>query len=350
MKKTKILFFSFVFVLLFVSVLCFGESVKSAVATSLQICASVLIPSIFPITCISCVAEQSGILSYLAKVSSPFCQSLFKVSGYFVPVFLISLVSGYPVGATLCASLYEKGQISLSERNSFALVCCSAGPGFVLLAVGVNLYSSYAVGQILLISHILATIVCAFFGLLFFGKNKTEPTQVRCYFDICDGVVCGVAKAILSTFSICGYTVLFFVILNLCKQLLGKSFVFVAISSVLEVTSAVVTLYKSVPVYIISAIIGFGGFSVIFQIFSALKNNRPKLLKFVAVRTIHGCVSGLFCFVLLKLIPIAIPVSELKQVDMQLCTKNIYFSTSLVFLLLVFLNFFYKQKREKEYL
>ncbi len=350
MKKTKILFFSFVFVLLFFSILCFGESVKLSVGNALYICVSILVPSLFPIMCVSFIAEQSGILSYLARVFSPFCHRVFRLSGYFVPVFLISLVSGYPVGACLSASLYEKGQISLSERNFFALVCCSAGPGFVILAVGVNLYSSYAVGQILLISHILATIVCALFGLLFFCKKSIEPTQVCCYFDVCDGLVSGVAKAISSLLSISGYTVLFFVILNLCKQLLGKTFLFVAISSVLEVTSAVVTLYKNVPVYLISAIIGFGGFSVIFQIFSALKQNRPSLLTFVLIRAIHAFVSGVFCLVLLKFIPVTISVFATKQVDMQLCTKNIYFSTSLVFVLTVFLNFFYKQKREKEYL
>lgn len=350
MKKTKILFFGFVFVLLFVSVLCFADTVKSAVGSALYICTSVLVPSLFPIMCISFIAEQSGVLSYLARVSQSFCNRAFGLSGYFVPVFLISLVSGYPVGACLSASLYEKGQISLSERNFFALVCCGAGPGFVLLAVGVNLYSSYAVGQILLISHILASVICATVALLIFSSRASEPTQIRCYFDISDGLVGGVAKAVSSLMSICGYTVLFFVILNLAKQLFGDSVVFLTISSVLEVTNAVVLSYEHLPVYIISAIIGFGGFSVIFQIFSALKQNRPSIIKFVLFRTIHAVVSGGLCFVLLRFIPVSVSVFATKQVNMQLCTKNLYFSTSLVFVLLVFLNFFYKQKRNNEYL
>ncbi len=348
MKKFKVILILIVFVLSFISLFTCYDCVAKGVTSGLYLCSDVVIPSLFPVLCITSCFANSGVINIFACRLEKISKKLFNVSGYFIPVFLLSLVSGYPVGASLSQTLYKNGRISLHERNNIACVSCSAGPGFILLATGVALLHSYECGIVLLVCHLLASvtvvvIISRFFRYTYFFESKKN--------NIClgDALVMGVSSATSSILSICAYTVIFSAVVNVLSGFLKNTVFYLPIVSLLEVTNAVYALSnESVPLPVIAAVLGFGGFSVIFQISSVLGNDRPPISNIIVIRLLHSVVSFIFCSIVLNFFDITVPVSNAVLTAEKYSSGNFLFSFSLILLLVVFLGFFSKLiKREK---
>ncbi len=348
MKKLKIATNFIIFTLSFLSLFICYDCVAKGVTSGLYLCADVIIPSLFPTLCVTSFFANSGVISTLSKHCHKFCKKVFNMSGYFLPVFLISLVSSYPVGATLSNQLYENKKISLDERNNMSTVCCSAGPAFITLAVGVGILHSFSCGILLLVCHILSSITVAiiisrFFKFnYFFNKNAEED------YSIGDALVLGINNACSSIISICGYTILFSAVVTVISKYLRFSSFFLPIVAMLEVTNAVYTVAsQNLSLAIISAVLGFGGFSVIFQISSLLKNNRPPLSNIIIARLFHSLLSFIYCSISLKFVDISIPVLKNITPVFSFTSENFFFSVALIMLLVVFLcycNKFLKQE------
>lgn len=338
MRKFKITMVIVIFLSAFVSVFVCYNCVAKGVTKGLYLCADVIIPTLFPTLCITSFLTESGIITAFAGRLENISKRLFNLSGYFIPVFLLSMVSGYPVGAAMSSSLYNSGFISIDERNKIAVVSCFAGPSFVLLAVGVGMLGSKDIGIVLLISHLLAGISSAVIITRFFKYTPLSLKYCKTKIIIGDSIVNGVAAACSSVISICAYTVLFSAVVNVISLgLRGTAFYLPAVS-MLEVTNAVYALSnESVPLCVISAAVGFGGFSVIFQLSSVLGDDRPPISEFIVARLINAGLSFVYCNIILVFFDITVPVVKTEQTYASISSKNMLFSLSLVLLLVVFL-------------
>ena len=349
MKRFKTLLILTVFVLLFISLFTCYDCVAKGVTSGLYLCADVVIPSLFPVLCITSCFSYSGVINVFAKKLEKVSKKLFNTSGYFLPVFLLSLVSGYPVGASISQSLYKDGRISLYDRNNIACVSCSAGPGFVLLATGVAILHSFECGVVLLVCHLLASITVAviisrFFKYTYFFESKNDKVCIG------DALVMGVGASTSSIISICAYTVIFSAIINLLSAFLRETVIYLPLVSMLEVTNAVYSL-ASENVYLpfISAVLGFGGFSVIFQISSMLGNDRPPISRIIFIRLIHSFISFIYCSIAMKVFEITVPVAIVSDPVIKYSSDNFLFSFSLLILLIVFLGFFNKLIKKENF-
>ena len=339
MKKFKIaivlIAFVFAFVLLFVCYDCVAKGVTSG----LYLCSNVIIPTLFPLLCLNSFFINTGVVEFFQKHFNKFCKRFFNLSGYFLPIFLISLISSYPVGAFLSNTLYENKKISLLERNNIALISCSAGPSFVVLAVGVNILKSFECGVLLLVCHILSSLTVAVLisrRFEFSGSFCASQQKIS----VSDALVKGVAAGSNSIISICAYTILFSAIINILSTFLRFTPMFLPLVCTLEVTNACVVLgFEKASLSVICAVLGFGGFSIIFQVSSMLKNNRPPLLRLILVRIFHAAVSFLYCEIGLKFFKITIPVLKSTTPIAGVSNNNILFPLSLILLAIVFLNF-----------
>ena len=348
MKKIKILLILTFFCLAFISLFTCYDCVAKGVTSGLYLCVNVVIPALFPFLCLTSCFAFSGVINVFANRLERISKKFFNASGYFIPVFLISLVSGYPVGASNAQTLYKCGRISIQERNNIALVSCSAGPGFVLIATGVAILGSYECGVVLLACHLLASITVAvvvsrFFKYTYFFKPTKNKIQIG------DALVLGIASSTSSIISICAYTVIFSAVVNVLSGFLHNSVIFLPVVALLEVTNAVNALnHAGASLPLISATIGFGGFSVIFQISSVLKNDRPPIFNIILIRLFHAVLSALFCMLALEFFDITIPVYKGVLTAKKHFNDDFLFSFSLLGLLVVFLSFFNKLiKREK---
>lgn len=342
MKRFKTLIILSVFIFFFFSLFTCYDCVAKGITSGLYLCADVVIPSLFPTLCLTSFLSYSGVINVFAKRLERITKRLFNMSGYFLPVFILSLISGYPVGAAVSQSLYKEKRISLYERNNIACVSCSAGPGFVLLATGVSILHSFECGLVLLICHIfssitVAVVVSRFFRYTYFFDNSKSSVLFG------DALVLGVGSAANSIISICAYTVIFSAVVSLLSSYLKGSVLYLPVISMLEVTNAVYALSeKTSYLPFFAAVLGFGGFSVIFQISSMLGNDRPPISRIIFIRLFHSLVSAFACSIVIKFLDISVPASNSYENIIEYSSGNFLFSFSLIILLIVFLGFFNK--------
>lgn len=342
MKKFKVILILAVFIFSFVSIFVCYDCVAKGVSSGLYLCADVIIPSFFPVLCITSFLSHSGVINVIGRYFDRASKTLFNMSGYFIPVFLLSLISGYPVGACISQTMYKNGRISLESRNNMSAVCCSAGPSFLLLAVGIGILNSYECGVALFVSHLLASIIVAIIVSRFFTYKYFFEKQKNEVF-VADALVLGVGSACNSVISICAYTVLFSAVVNVISKYLRATVFYLPVVSLLEVTNAVYALSsQGVPLAVLSAVIGFGGFSVIFQISSALGNDRPPISVIILIRILHAAVSYVICSISVNFFDVTVPVFNNSSVSKVYTSENFLFSSSLMILLIVFLSFFNK--------
>lgn len=329
----KIILTLFTAILLILSATALSDGVRRG----LDVCGVVLIPSLFPFLIFTAYLNEKSVVTSI----SPALDRLSHSHGEEMAVFLVSLLSGYPAGATMLNALVSHGQISRARADIAIYYCFSAGPAFIYTAVGQGILHSSRAGLILLSSHICASIITAFtVGL----THKTNENPMRSLHKPNGNIVSAVTNATSSMIAICAITIAFSAVLNLIYKLMLPNVANCIISSLLEVTNACVSLPEVtfyLPIY--SAVIGFGGLSVILQICAIYKSLNIK--KFIFFRLYHATISFLVCIVLCTLFPIALETSAL------IPKPNVYtapFSLAMILMCVVFcVSAYTSQNNEK---
>lgn len=285
---------------------------KAASGGALQgvlLCGEVAIPSLFPMTFLTVM------LCHMA-------------GGGILPVWLLSLVSGYPVGARLIKNRLDSGAISEKQAKRGVLFCVNAGPAFVVTAVGYACLGNLKLGWLLLGAHLLGSLAV----FLLFKKGVLQKSSVqRTGEPFLDTFTQSAYESANAMLQICGWIILFSSFCAVLRQTPLLAPLKDALLATAEITNAV-THYRS-PM-LLSFLLGFGGFCVHFQALSAGREIRPPYLLFLAARLLHGAVSAAACYLLLQCFPIAV---ETAKVYLSSARENhIAAFCSLLFTLLVF--------------
>ena len=334
----------------FAAVFLFSAPLKTGIQNGLTLCGSVIIPSLFPPLCICSFLQLSGALNASGRLCKRLSSILFGLPPCALPVFLLSLISGYPAGAALCAQLQKSGQLTLPQSRLLATVSVGAGPGFLVLAVGDGMLHNMRYGFLLLITHILSAMLTAVLFCHMFKVSDSGATQRPSpRLPLSEAFVQAVAKASASILSICAYTILFSGLIGILSALITNKTGFLAAVAALEVSNGCVFLAQLLPsIPLIAGITGFGGLSVICQILSAAGPARPKTGLFLSARLLNGCISYLLASVLIGLIPNALPVYYgAKPSGFSFSSHTLLFSACLFCLCVVFL-FSTRQRKIKK--
>ena len=161
MKKIKNAIILLTVITITVSIFAFSNQVKNGIVQGLITCANIIIPSLFPFAVISIFLTNSGLIFFLSKPLNKISNCIFKMNGYEFCIFILSLIGGYPIGATLLNQAVENKRISDNRSKLLINFCVNAGPAFIVLAVGDGIYHSKTIGLLLLCSHILASLILA---------------------------------------------------------------------------------------------------------------------------------------------------------------------------------------------
>lgn len=308
--KRKILY-AFLIVITFLLVLNPQKSVIYA-QNALNLCATIIVPSLFPFFVCSGLLIYSGFCELLAKFMQPIMKPVFNVNGSGAAAFVLGIISGYPLGAITACQLYEKNYLSKTETERMLAFCNNSGPLFILGAVGVSLYHNPKIGIILYISHILAAI---FTGILFafYRRNNFNAPESKIqveekgFSEIFSIVLANSLKSILT---VCGAVVFFSVISSIIIDFIPFSEnVKAMLIGIFEFTTGVNAIAEtSVPLFeklIISAgITGFAGLSVHIQVMSVTSGYGISLVPYITGKAIQGVISIVLSFILLRIFPI----------------------------------------------
>ena len=338
MKKNQIIIFFFPIVIvlfLVVGIIIFPqESIKSA-KEGLNIWVNVLIPSLLPFIIGANLIVELKIVDLIGVIINPITKFVFNVSGKSALVFVISTVSGYPVGAKLAYDLRDKGQISSSEAQRLVSFCSTSGPLFIIGAVAVGMFNNPSLGYLMILCHYLGSISV---GILFrnYGKEKLSKSNIniRTNFKniistryssnigffvmfgnaVVNGVntllavggfviVFSVVFKILSLFNIISLLTtilsiplsLFGVTKELCYAFIGGLFeITIGCSNISQVASASLSIKASLS----SFLIGFSGLSILAQCCNFLAKTDIKTNLYILSKFLHGLFAAIFTFLL----------------------------------------------------
>lgn len=299
----------------------------------LELCYSVIIPSLFPFSVCALMLFESNALT---KASDFIAKTGLKINFQAISVFIISCIGGYPVGAKLIEKSYVNKQISKHNAELMLGYCVNSGPSFILIAVGAGILGSYKLGLVLFSANLLACIILALILSCFIKpQKKTKQTKIS---DVpfSDMFVTATYDATQAMISICAFVVLFSSALGLIDTVIPNSLFKKTVTSLLEVTSGIA--YSDKNIYTISFLLGFSGFCVHFQVLAMCKTLKPSYLKFLSLRMAHGALSVLLTHAIIKVFKISLPaISANRDFTLAVSEYSTAFSIALLALSVAFM-------------
>lgn len=271
------------------AVFAFPDGMKRGVVSGLSLCGTNVIPSLFLFSVITGFAVESGLTKPMGHLFK-YPARLFSLTGEEFAVFLMSLVSGYPVGAHLISRLCSQEKTDRDKAKRMLAFCVNAGPAFIIIVCGEGVFGSAAVGIRLFAAHVSASVIIA----LFTAKNGDLPADTDGGIDdspsFSEAFVRSVSGASAAVISVSAYVVLFS---GICGMLAASPLPHPAVkflTAVFEVTSGVTACAVS-PVTA-AFLLGFGGISVQLQVMSAAGNAAPSFNMIFLSRVCHGILSA----------------------------------------------------------
>ncbi len=153
-----------------------AEVAISSAKEALSLCSRTVIPSLFPFMVLSELIIRSGTAGLLSKILSPICRLLFGIGGEGASAILLGVLGGFPVGARTAVALYEDGRIDEGEMSHLLCFCNLPSSAFVISAVGISLFGSRALGNLLYAITLFSALVTGVVMRLF-SKDKTQSAK-----------------------------------------------------------------------------------------------------------------------------------------------------------------------------
>lgn len=320
MKKTY--FITIIMISNIMLLILFPEISKCGVAKGITISANVIIPSLFPfMVCVLMLMKNynnsKNVLTNKSKI-------------YYV--FLLSILGGYPVGASLINELYTQKTINAKTADIMQSFCVNAGPAFIVIVVG-NALGSKKLGIFLLISHVIASCIILGFSIkkLNLTTQKNNQNELT---SLSKSLTNAVSNTCDNLIKICSFIVLFSVINSYLDYFLAKTPILKYIPFFTEVTYAVMNCKN---IYLLSFLLGFAGISIWFQIISISEGRKINMLNFILSRIAHGTLSAVLTFLLLKIFKIKVSVfSNNVSFKKEFYISNLTLFISMTIMLIVF--------------
>lgn len=298
--------------------LLYPVETANGIKNGLMLMANNLIPALFPFMVLSSYLVDSPVADILAKITNRFSAKVFKTNGYGLCAVVMGFIGGYPIGAKITADFYKSGKITQNQAQALLLWCVNPGSAFVIIAVGFFMYSRIKIGIILYASIVLAALITGLSVSLFTKNTYAPPIKIPSEKSK-NLFIASVNDSSKATLSVCSWVLIFSASGALASEILPHN-VALVFRALAEVTTGCRTAVESkLPLPVTCAILGFGGFAVIFQISEYLQQCAMNIKLFFCTRLINGALSAFICSELLKFFPEAIPVSA------SVAVKNVVF-------------------------
>lgn len=349
-----------IFVFIAFCLVIFSRTNLSAAKNGLTLWATCVVPSLFPFFVITNLLSRTKVVSVFGKLLDKFMRPLFNVPGIGGFAFVMGLISGYPVGAKVVSDFRENGLVTKDEGERLLAFTNNSGPLFILSSVGISLFGDTKTGLLLLCTHILS---CITVGVILsrFSKKADEEFRVRKKINqiannvnlknLGEALGNSINNAIFTILTIGGFVVIFSVIisilnninaLNFFSKFLNPILAFIdfdfnlanpLLSGIIELTNGV-NLIANVHIKAISQniilcafLLGFGGFSVLLQVFSIVSKTDLSMKKYLIGKLLQGFIASIYTFLALKFMPF-INLDIVATSSLQASKLNILNSTT----------------------
>ena len=271
---------------------------------------------------------------------------------------------------------------SKAEGERLLAFTNNSGPLFIIGTVGISLFGNTTIGVLLFITHLLA---CITVGLFFrFWSLKAEKNFIRhttsfssnlkssslSIKDLGNVLSKSISSAISSVVLIGGFVVFFSVVISILNTSgfinftvnlfypifkvfdISPQFVKSIFSGIIELTNGL-KIATSIPVKNISLtiiicafLLGFGGISILLQVFSIISKSDLSIKPYILGKFLHGTFAAFYTYLFINWIPyfnfdITPVFSSSTSSFIQLSTFNLSTVFSICFFTFAFLFFLF---------
>ncbi|MFI3173846.1 MAG: hypothetical protein R3Y53_01435 [Bacillota bacterium] len=351
---------------LIVSLIANPEIMLLSASDSITLFLTKVFPSLFPFMVACGIFMGSKGVSLLSKLCTPIMYPLFRLPGIASLPFFLGMLSGYPMGAKLTATLYKENKISLEDAEHLLGFSNNAGPLFLIGTVGTAFFHDPEIGYLLLISTILGAITTGILLGIFKKKSHCTsstppvPSPQKNFSDLLGKTIEDSLHTILQ---IGGYLVFFATLLTAIKSMpynfLDHSPPFFQgiFSGILEITTGTYELSQctttpKIAVYTASCmIVSFGGCSILGQTFGILKAVPIKKSHYILSKICNSLCSGcIFYCIFLHYEKSLLPVFANEQMAInyqKYGILNSFFLLQSVVYLAIYISFLLRKKTKK---
>lgn len=292
----------------------FSAQAQESVRSALGLCADTIIPSLFPFFVLSVLLNRLGLPEILSRLAGGAAAAL-GISGEGISALFIGLTGGYPMGAAYIADMYMCGKIDRDEGERLLAFCNNSGPAFIIGAIGTGAFHSASAGLLLYIVHIISALLTG----LIFASRGSAPNRLPAVGEdaVLDGALSDAVKsAVTSLLNVCGFVVIFSVLVGLldCSGYfsrlclivgsatgLGSEYIRALFTGLLELGggSGLLSYLPVSPASLALAafLLGFGSVSVHCQTAAVLSRTDMKGTLHFAGRLSMAVISAMLAFV-----------------------------------------------------
>ena len=309
-KTILSIFIMFIIVLLIID----PQKNINACFDGLSLWATAILPTLLPFFFLTGILASLGFLQKLGKLFAPITTRLFNTDGISGYVYLISIISGYPVGAKTTADLYENNLISKGQAFKITTFTSTSGPLFIVGTVGISMFGSAKLGYLILISHILG----AFLNGLIYRNTFTPTGQNIIVLQNKNHLEDVMINSIKSVLIVGGYVSIFYMLISMLNNFnilypfsgflslitpLSPATSSAIINGVIEVTRGCLNLstcnLSSFQLLVLSTgLISFGGLSIFLQALTFLKKFDMSIKFYLLTKTTQTILSVLIASLL----------------------------------------------------
>ena len=269
-------------------------------------------PALFPFFFFTKLLTGLGTANTLGKLLKKPVAKLYNApneSGY---ILIMSLISGYPIGAKLISDFYENRVFSIEDCKRVSSFTSTSGPLFVVGTVGTLMLSSPKAGYILFACHAIGAVLN---GFIYRGRQATHNFVPEMPAKRDENFLnTSITSSILSVLVVGGYIAIFSMVIdvaldlkiidffaNLIKPVLKLFGVDTSISSsviisLIEITRGCQSFAKSgadikIILPFVAGLLSFGGLSITFQSLTFLRQCKVKTIFYFLTKSTQAILS-----------------------------------------------------------
>lgn len=135
-----------------------------------------LLPALLPFFILTKLLMEIDILEPATRIFAPVMRKLFGTNSSSSYLFVIAILSGYPVGSKIATDAYNSSKITYTELHRLITFTSVSGPLFIIGTVGINMLTNSICGYIILASHIISAIIN---GICFRNYSPKKEYEIK---------------------------------------------------------------------------------------------------------------------------------------------------------------------------
>lgn len=264
-----------------------------------------VLPSVFPFFVLSGLAVNCGLFdSFVGKTR--WFSILFSLPECCFGAVVIGLLCGFPVGARMACDLVKRGSIDPEQGARLAAFTNFCSPSYLIGVLGSQILGSWKLGFLI---YLIQTVFALGAGILLGRGKKGKFSPLLCQEKVNFSLAFteSVAGAIKASLGVCAYITLFSVLMSAFSPLFCKmpNTASALLYGFFEMSGGVRYLKGEKDALLAAAFIVFwSGLSVVFQIISALWQEKEKIsiLPFLRVRAVCVPLGGVLVYLICRIL------------------------------------------------